>query len=228
MALQRCAGFEKPRAAWEQYQTPPSLAARLLYDAYMNGDIEGNVVTDLGCGTGILAIGAALFGALTVRAVDLDPAAIHITGENAILLGVNVELYRGRYLAGKPPSCAERIGPCDTVVMNPPFGAQKKCTPTGRSSTAPLQSHRSRMVYSTPARPRLWRHTSREGQELPARVSGTFPIKRSFAFHTKGCAGGRRRDPQAGADLNFFCSSCKRMHDLFCPEISPGTTIYMM
>ena len=22
IALQRCAGFEKPRAAWEQYQTP--------------------------------------------------------------------------------------------------------------------------------------------------------------------------------------------------------------
>ena len=25
MALQRCAGFEKPRAAWEQYQTRPPL-----------------------------------------------------------------------------------------------------------------------------------------------------------------------------------------------------------
>ena len=63
MALQRCKGFEKPRAAWEQYQTPTPLAARLLYDAFLHGDIEQKTVMDLGCGTGILAIGAALLGA---------------------------------------------------------------------------------------------------------------------------------------------------------------------
>ena len=67
------------------------LAARLLYDAFMNDDIEGKRVADLGCGTGILAIGAALLGARTVRAVDLDPAAVRIAGKNAALLGVDVE-----------------------------------------------------------------------------------------------------------------------------------------
>ena len=40
-------------------------------------------VLDYGCGSGILAIGAAKFGAQTVDAVDIDPAAVHSTELNA-------------------------------------------------------------------------------------------------------------------------------------------------
>ena len=40
-------------------------------------------VLDYGCGSGILAIGAAKFGAQTVDAVDIDPAAVHATELNA-------------------------------------------------------------------------------------------------------------------------------------------------
>jgi ribosomal protein L11 methyltransferase len=41
-------------------------------------------VLDYGCGSGILAIGAALFGARRVDAVDIDPAAVESTRLNAI------------------------------------------------------------------------------------------------------------------------------------------------
>ena len=40
-------------------------------------------VLDYGCGSGILAIGATKFGAQTVDAVDIDPAAVHATELNA-------------------------------------------------------------------------------------------------------------------------------------------------
>jgi ribosomal protein L11 methyltransferase len=40
-------------------------------------------VLDYGCGSGILAIGAALHGALEVDAVDIDPAALDVTRANA-------------------------------------------------------------------------------------------------------------------------------------------------
>ena len=40
-------------------------------------------VLDYGCGSGILAIGAALFGAADIDAVDMDPAAIASTQANA-------------------------------------------------------------------------------------------------------------------------------------------------
>ena len=40
-------------------------------------------VLDYGCGSGILAIGAAKFGATDIDAVDIDPAAVESTVLNA-------------------------------------------------------------------------------------------------------------------------------------------------
>ncbi|RYF41299.1 MAG: 50S ribosomal protein L11 methyltransferase, partial [Comamonadaceae bacterium] len=40
-------------------------------------------VLDYGCGSGILAIGAAKFGATEIDAVDIDPAAVESTAQNA-------------------------------------------------------------------------------------------------------------------------------------------------
>ena len=66
MLLEEFETFKNPDPALEQYMTPPVVAARLLFHAYMKGDIEGRSVLDLGCGTGILACGAALLGAKEV------------------------------------------------------------------------------------------------------------------------------------------------------------------
>ncbi len=43
----------------------------------------GQRVLDYGCGSGILAIGAAKFGANDIDAVDIDPAAVQATQDNA-------------------------------------------------------------------------------------------------------------------------------------------------
>ncbi len=45
-------------------------------------------VLDYGCGSGILAIGAALHGAGWIDAVDIDPAAVESTTANALANGV--------------------------------------------------------------------------------------------------------------------------------------------
>jgi ribosomal protein L11 methyltransferase len=45
--------------------------------------LTGQRVLDYGCGSGILAIGAAKFGAQTIDAVDIDPAAVEATVLNA-------------------------------------------------------------------------------------------------------------------------------------------------
>ncbi|MDB5819869.1 MAG: ribosomal protein methyltransferase [Rhizobacter sp.] len=47
-------------------------------------------VLDYGCGSGILAIGAALHGAQAVDAVDIDPAAVESTEANAQANGVTL------------------------------------------------------------------------------------------------------------------------------------------
>ena len=51
----------------------------------------GARVLDYGCGSGILAIAAALHGAREVCAVDIDPAAVEATQANAGDNGVSVE-----------------------------------------------------------------------------------------------------------------------------------------
>ncbi|MGQ3096303.1 MAG: 50S ribosomal protein L11 methyltransferase [Roseateles sp.] len=59
-------------------------------------------VLDYGCGSGILAIGAALHGASDIDAVDIDPAAVTSSRDNAKANGVTLktglpDLARGEY-----------------------------------------------------------------------------------------------------------------------------------
>ncbi len=57
-----------------------SMALDLLRISLQN--VENARVLDVGCGTGILAMAAALFGAETVLAIDNDPEAVRVAREN--------------------------------------------------------------------------------------------------------------------------------------------------
>lgn len=65
-------------------------------------------VLDYGCGSGILAIGAALHGAREIDAVDIDTAAVEATRANALANGVTLR-------AGLPDVAA---GTYDLVLAN--------------------------------------------------------------------------------------------------------------
>jgi len=56
-------------------------------------DLTGKTVIDYGCGSGILAIAAALLGAEKVIGVDTDPQALEATQANAQRNGVIIETY---------------------------------------------------------------------------------------------------------------------------------------
>jgi ribosomal protein L11 methyltransferase len=56
--------------------------------ALENIGVAGATVLDLGCGSGILSIAAALLGARRVVALDIDPQAVKATRENAAANGV--------------------------------------------------------------------------------------------------------------------------------------------
>lgn len=72
-------------------------------------DLKGKYVIDYGCGSGILAIAAALLGAERVIGVDTDPQALEATRENARRNGVEVEAYL-------PGNCPDE--PCDLLLAN--------------------------------------------------------------------------------------------------------------
>ncbi len=54
---------------------------------------NGDIVADIGCGSGILAIAAILEGAKFATAVDIDPNAIEIVKQNAELNDIDITKY---------------------------------------------------------------------------------------------------------------------------------------
>jgi len=181
MTLQKLSGYAKPRPSLEQYMTPAPLAARLLYHALMKGDIRGKAVCDLGSGTGILAIGAALLGAGPVKGVEKDPGAVAVARENAARLGVEVEFIVSDIQdTALPPG----IGSCDTVVMNPPFGAQKVHADRPFIDLALSIAPVTYSIFNAGSAPFIKAYTRGRG-EISEHVGGAFPIKRTFAFHTR-------------------------------------------
>jgi ribosomal protein L11 methyltransferase len=72
-------------------------------------ELKGKFVIDYGCGSGILAIAAALLGAERVIGVDTDPQALEATRENARRNGVEIEAYL-------PGNCPDE--PCDLLLAN--------------------------------------------------------------------------------------------------------------
>ncbi|KAI3430752.1 hypothetical protein D9Q98_009164 [Chlorella vulgaris] len=123
--MQDIAPFEEPKVELEQYPTGPHIAARMLYTVGNSFDeFDGQTVIDLGCGTAMLSIGAAMLGAQHVLGVDLDDDALRIAQQNVdeyeealpidfLRCDVRQVALQGRLKA-------------DTVVMNPPFGTRRK------------------------------------------------------------------------------------------------------
>lgn len=72
------------------------------------GALAGRTVLDYGCGSGVLAIAAALLGAGTVWAVDNDPQALIATRSNAARNGVE-DIVRPAAPGGLPPLSADLL-----------------------------------------------------------------------------------------------------------------------
>lgn len=118
IALGKLEAFSDPDPRLEQYPTPASVAADILFRAYSYGDVEGMKVIDLGCGTGIFAVGAALLGAGLVIGFDVSEKAIETAKKNAVSAGADIE-----FVVSDVSDVSEGA---DTVFMNPPFGCQTR------------------------------------------------------------------------------------------------------
>jgi len=115
-------GYNQPKEKLEQWQTPPEIASVMLFEALFRGDIHDKIVFDLGAGTGVLGIGAALLGAKRVICVEVDSEAVLIAKNNlekiestygplpVEFINTSIEIFEGQG---------------DTTIMNPPFGLEK-------------------------------------------------------------------------------------------------------
>lgn len=118
ITLQQLRPLEKRSEKLEQYSTPAGVAADVVWDAYVEGNIQGRSVADLGCGNGVLSIAAKLMEASAVLGIDIDPAAVEVATSNARSLGLDI-IYRAEDVLSVE-------GKFDTVIQNPPFGSQKR------------------------------------------------------------------------------------------------------
>ena len=120
-ALEQVRTWETPKVEWEQYPTPPGIAASVLLHVREQGHLDG-LVADLGCGGAVLAIGAALLqeSQNCVLAVDIDVDALKVAQQNCVEMEVEdqIQLLHSDVTQLQLPPCF------DCVLMNPPFGTQ--------------------------------------------------------------------------------------------------------
>lgn len=115
IAIQKVPKHPNPKVDLEQYSTPATIAADLLWNAYSLGDIADKKVMDLGCGTGIFAIASKLLGAASAIGVDIDKDSTDLASS---------------YCGDVDFICSdicdlENDFDVDTIFQNPPFGSQK-------------------------------------------------------------------------------------------------------
>jgi len=92
------------------------LALDLLREALAGASVQS--LLDVGCGAGLLGLAAAALGAPRVVGVDISPAAVQITRENARDNGLAGSL---RVVRGST-ECVQ--GPFDLVIANLPWEVQ--------------------------------------------------------------------------------------------------------
>jgi len=132
--LENLSKFKQLDIKKEQYTTPGDIASQILWEAFMLGDIEYKKILDLGCGNGILGIGALLLGAKEVIFIDIDKEALDVCKHNVIEL--NNDLDQNYNVLSKCEFIISDVNDLDinkiknykinTVIMNPPFGTKIK------------------------------------------------------------------------------------------------------
>jgi putative methylase len=182
IALQDIPSHKTPKANLEQYSTPSVIAADLLWHAYSLGDLDGMKVVDLGCGTGIFTIGAAMMGAAECVGVDVDEEAIKMAELNA----KNKGLYNlTRFIESDIINFNESS---DTIIQNPPFGAQKSNIKGADKIFVDKALEIAPVVYSfhmDETEEFMINYFKKKGAKISHIFHYTFPIPRIYNFHTK-------------------------------------------
>ncbi len=181
-ALSKIKAHPEPRAYLEQYTIPVGVAVEILFiAAYVNDDIIDKKVIDLGCGTGRLAIGAALLGARETVGIDIDTKAVKIAYESAEELSVkemtnwvtgNIDVIHGSF---------------DTVLQNPPFGVQRRRADRKFVDRSLELGYRVYSLHKSAKRNRefIKRFIEKRGGKVMNILPLKMHIPKLFEFHTK-------------------------------------------
>lgn len=131
--------FDNPNPMLEQHPSDGDVAARMLWQAYHQGNLSEKNIIDMGCGTGIIGIGALMLGAKHVEFIDIDASVYSTLKENLKLLTDNWEIdIDGKWsftnanvinsllVSDQNAERSSQSSDLATVIMNPPFGTKIK------------------------------------------------------------------------------------------------------
>jgi putative methylase len=177
--LQKVPKPTTPLPQFEQYTTPAPIAADIIFTAYQWGDIENKTLVDLGCGTGIFSVGSVYMGAKKVLGFDIN--------KNVIVVAKKYAKTNALPIAYTIKDVTTVDTACDTVIMNPPFGAQKSNQKADRKFLEKAFEISS-VVYSLHLKKTIFflekMINALEG-EITYQKEYVFPIKWMFEFHDK-------------------------------------------
>ena len=182
MAIQKVPKHPNPKVDLEQYSTPATIAADLLWNAYSLGDIADKKVMDLGCGTGIFAIASKLLGAASAIGVDIDKDSTDLASS---------------YCGDVDFICSdicdlENDFDVETIFQNPPFGSQKNAKKGADlkfiSKAIELSPKVLYSFHMASTEEFLISYFEKNDLEITHIFRYNFPIPKIYEFHTRESA----------------------------------------
>jgi len=173
--LQKSPDFKVPKPELEQYATPPDVVIEIIKQAQTLGHLSGNVA-DLGCGTGRLAIGAALAGA-KVTGYEIDNEALNLAKEYSQNHNLDI-----KWINSAIENIDEKY---DTVLMNPPFGAQVPGADRSFLQKSLQIAQNIWSIHMSETKTFVENFIENNSGRVISAYEFNFPIKKSMPFHTK-------------------------------------------
>ena len=207
MILENVPKHPNPKVDLEQYSTPATIAADLIWNAYGLGDIKDMSVLDLGCGTGIFAIASSLMGARCSLGVDIDEESISLakTTQNSIYQLHDIDGTNTNFIVGDINSFNSiddllkynninyitindgGIFRFDTLIQNPPFGSQERGTRHADRKFMEFAVNSADVIYSFHMKNTeefVIDYYRDLGAEVSHKLVYKFPVPKIYDFHT--------------------------------------------
>lgn len=177
IALERVPQFPEPDPALEQYRTPATIAADILYRAYSKGDIEFLKILDLGCGTGMFSVGAWLVGSGMTIGYDISESALNEARHYVKSIGADI-VY-------KQSDIRDVTEGADTVFMNPPFGCQNRNADRAFLEKAMELSECVYSIHMASTLDFVTAFADKAGRSVSWNKIYKYEIPHTFSFHSK-------------------------------------------
>ena len=207
MILENVPKHSNPKVELEQYSTPATIAADLIWNAYGLGDIRDMNVLDLGCGTGIFAIASSLMGASYSLGVDIDEESIALAKitQNCISNQHDIDIINANFILGDvnsfnsisdllngtdDESINDYVMPLnkfDTLIQNPPFGSQERGSRHADRKFMEFAVGSAEVIYSFHMKNTeefVIEYYGDLGAEVTHKFVYRFPIPKIYDFHT--------------------------------------------